>query len=184
MWLVDVTLKKEKKKRWCPIETEQAKSQHTLLLLMHLIALWKNIMQAVRQRGPERDREKKKRDLERVNVCPLMVKPCMLSDWLTGSAGAMLESNWVRVCELEERSLNVSHCCRRQTDSEKKHVSQSASAVTSHIYIISLSLCRDATPTQHHQQAWKQNGHCRLSYTVSRSERGGAELSENMFDDE
>lgn len=22
----------------------------------------------------------------------------------------MLESNWVRVCELEERSLNVSHC--------------------------------------------------------------------------
>ena len=53
-----------------------------------------------------------------------MVKPCILSDWLTGSAGAMLESNWVRVCELEERSLNVSHCCRRQTDSEKKHVSQ------------------------------------------------------------
>lgn len=29
---------------------------------------------------------------------------------VSGSAGAMLESNWVRVCELEERSLNVSHC--------------------------------------------------------------------------
>lgn len=29
---------------------------------------------------------------------------------LDRSAGAMLESNWVRVCELEERSLNVSHC--------------------------------------------------------------------------
>lgn len=55
----------------------------------------------------------------------------------------MLESNWVRVCELEERSLNVSHCCRRQTDSEKKH--QSASAVTSHISIISLSLYHDGT---------------------------------------
>lgn len=37
----------------------------------------------------------------------------------------MLESNWVRVCELEERSLNVSHCCRRQTDSEKKNMSVS-----------------------------------------------------------
>lgn len=32
----------------------------------------------------------------------------------------MLESNWVRVCELEERSLNVSHCCRGQTDSERR----------------------------------------------------------------
>lgn len=52
-----------------------------------------------------------------VNICPLMVKPCMLSDRLTGSAGAMLESNWVRVCELEERSLNVSHCCK-ETDGQ------------------------------------------------------------------
>ena len=29
---------------------------------------------------------------------------------VSGWAGAMLESNWVRVCELEEHSLNVSHC--------------------------------------------------------------------------
>ena len=29
---------------------------------------------------------------------------------VSGPAGAMLESNWVRVCELEEHSLNVSHC--------------------------------------------------------------------------
>lgn len=33
----------------------------------------------------------------------------------------MLESNWVRVCELEERSLNVSHCCRGRTDSERRN---------------------------------------------------------------
>lgn len=39
-----------------------------------------------------------------------------LSDWLTGSAGAMLESNWVRVCELEERSLKVSHCWRDRAE--------------------------------------------------------------------
>lgn len=104
---------------------------------MQQTALWKNTMQRERQR---------KRDPERVNVFPLMVKPCILSDWLTGSAGAMLESNWVRVCELEERSLNVSHCCRRQTDRQWEKTSQSASAVTSHIYIISLSLYRDATP--------------------------------------
>ena len=29
---------------------------------------------------------------------------------VSGSAGAVLESNWVRVCELEEHSLSVSHC--------------------------------------------------------------------------
>lgn len=53
---------------------------------------------------------------------------------LTGSAGAMLESNWVRVCELEERSLNVSHCCRTQTDSEKRNKQVSQPTVTSHGY--------------------------------------------------
>lgn len=40
----------------------------------------------------------------------IYTKTGILSDGLTGSAGAMLESNWVRVCELEERSLKVSHC--------------------------------------------------------------------------
>lgn len=28
----------------------------------------------------QRERERKQRDPERVNVCPLMVKPCILSD--------------------------------------------------------------------------------------------------------
>lgn len=56
----------------------------------------------------------------------------------------MLESNWVRVCELEERSLKVSHCCRRQTDRQtdvrtdrqtvrKKHVSRRCSDITHYI---------------------------------------------------
>lgn len=98
-------------------------------LLMQLTALSRA---SCRERVTQRKRVQ--RDPERVNVCPLMVKPCTLSDWLTGSAGAMLESNWVRVCELEERSLNVSHCCRRQTDSEKKNMSVSQCSDITHIH--------------------------------------------------
>lgn len=112
----------------------------------------------------QRERERKQRDPERVNVCPLMVKPCILSDWLTGSAGAMLESNWVRVCELEERSLNVSHCCRRQTDSEKKHVSQpvqwhhtfTSSAWPSDVTRHHQSSAADDVATRHRQQVRRQ----------------------------
>lgn len=35
----------------------------------------------------------------------------------------MLESNWVRVCELEERSLKVSHCWRDRAETWR-HVSR------------------------------------------------------------
>lgn len=126
-----------------------------------------------------------------------MVKPCILSDWLTGSAGAMLESNWVRVCELEERSLNVSHCCRRQTDSEKKHVSQpvqwhhtfTSSACASSVMRHHQSPA-DGVVMWHHQRAWKQNRHRWLSYRTAgyhhgqRSGRRGAELSVIVFDNE
>ncbi len=126
-----------------------------------------------------------------------MVKPCILSDWLTGSAGAMLESNWVRVCELEERSLNVSHCCRRQTDSEKKNVSQpvqwhhtfTSSAWASTVMRHHQSSADDAV-MRHQQRALKQNRRRWLSYRTAgyhhspRSERRGAELSVIMFDNE
>lgn len=121
----------------CPIEAKPAKNHsdatdYTL-----------NIMQ----------RETERQNVpERVNVCPLMVKPCILGDWLTGSAGAMLESNWVRVCELEERSLNVSHCCRRQTDSEKKQVSQPVQ--WHHTFT---SSAQAATVTRHHQSSAGDN---------------------------
>lgn len=109
-------------------------------LLMQQTARWKIIMQK------ETEREKAQRDPERVNVCPLIVKPCILSDWLTGSAGAMLESNWVRVCELEERSLNVSHCCRRQTDSEKKNTSVGQCSDITHLHHQPESLLEATSP--------------------------------------
>lgn len=136
---------------WCLLEARQTETRR---------ALWQNIMH----------RKNRERFPERVNVCPLLAKPCILSDWLTGSAGAMLESNWVRVCELEERSLNVSHCCRRQTDSEKRNKTSVSrySDITLLLNIIGLG----------------RNRGNKTTITVRRRERGGAELSVMVFCDE
>lgn len=119
-----------------------------------------------------------------------MVKPCILSDWLTGSAGAMLESNWVRVCELEERSLNVSHCCRRQTDSERKHVSQPVQwhhTFTSSVIQACLLRRGVAGMAKQQRQAGigKKTRHRWLSDRTADSSSQSQQVRENLlFDDE
>lgn len=83
----------------------------------------------------------------------------------------MLESNWVRVCELEERSLNVSHCCRRQTVRKKKQQTCQSAGNS------------DITLLLKNPRVWAQLS--RLNYHYGPKEGGrGAELAIIMSNDE
>lgn len=116
-------------------------------LLMQQVALWKMIMHSNRESETERERE---RDPERVNVRPLMVKSCVL-EWLTYRVSwcnvrvKLGQSLWAGGA-LAKRLPLLQKTDRQWEETTTKR--QWASAVTSHMYIISHSRCSsEQTPT-------------------------------------